>query len=115
MGHGDRHRGARRRTLRPVALPRPSSLIAELWALYQLLQQTMGPTKIAIDNLAVIEGLEKGRRWATAADRPYAHIWNMVFEKADDIGIPIGPGALQAIKVDAKMRPTRTLPFQIPT
>ena len=69
---------------------RQSILAAELWAILQLLQN-LDPRErwhtMAVDNATALNGLRKGQRYCTAAARPCAHIWRMIWHEVEDRGI----------------------------
>ena len=58
-----------------LPLSRPTSLAAELWALFMCLQLA-GPnlTEITSDNATVVRGLSRGQCRCTASDRALAHL-----------------------------------------
>jgi len=60
-----------------------SSPAAEAWALAMALKAVPSPPSIVTDCLGLIDTLARGKRVATAAGRPLARIWNMVFDALD--------------------------------
>ena len=93
---------ARARVRGPLPFPRPSILLAELWAVRQCLRWATGPMQLGVDNLTVFKGLKRGRAWSTQAQRPFAHIWADIWDALDDIGWDPsrggGPGEVHKVK-----------------
>ena len=73
----------------PLPLGQPSILAAEIFAVLQLLRHDSGIEEVAIDNLQVVKGLLRGKIFCTAAMTPFAHLWQMVWQKIDDIGLEV--------------------------
>jgi len=60
-----------------------SSPAAEAWALAMALRAVPSPPSVVTDCLGLIDTLARGKRVATAAGRPLARIWNMIFDALD--------------------------------
>jgi hypothetical protein len=75
----------------------PTSLRAELWALLQVLRRACPPITIWVDNAGVVDGFGRGQQWCTAACRPAADLWSLIWWKVGDLG---GSG-ISVVKVKA--------------
>ena len=64
----------------------PSSQRTELWAILQCLRLAVGPVHIWTDCAGAVEGWLKGKEWATAACRPAADLWRLIWAIIDDLG-----------------------------
>ncbi len=72
-----------------IACGRPPAWIrdvpgAEAWALLQALTRALPGTVFRIDCLLVTVGMQRGRRWATSAQRPLARVFGLLHSAADD-------------------------------
>ena len=64
----------------------PSSLRAELWAIWQALRLAIGPLRIWTDSQGAVDGKAKGKQWCCAAGRPVADLWRKIWAILEDIG-----------------------------
>ena len=70
----------------PLPLPRPAVLAAEIWAVLMLLRHSSQLTEVLIDNANVVAGLRAGRQYCCGSQRPWAHLWVMVWNQLEDHG-----------------------------
>ena len=57
---------------------------AEVWALYAAARCAITGAHYKSDCLSVVRSYKRGRQWATAAERPMARAWNLIFELLGD-------------------------------
>ncbi|CAK0828759.1 unnamed protein product, partial [Prorocentrum cordatum] len=81
-----------------LPFPDPSSVLAELWGLFHSLRHAVFITTIIIDNAQGVQGLARGRVSCCSAARPYAHVWAVIWDRLDDMGITPGQD-LSVVKV----------------
>jgi hypothetical protein len=62
---------------------------AEAWAFYVALDMCPFPPPITTDCLGLLESLERGKADATAANRPLARLWRMIFGALDGYPEPL--------------------------
>ena len=87
-----------------LPVPRPTSLAAEVWAILMCLRHASTHVEAVVtDCSTVVKGLLRGRTWATASGRAQAHLWVMVWDKLDDLGMVPGEH-FQVLKVKAHKR-----------
>ena len=70
----------------PVAYPLQVVPVAELFALLMLLRHSMPPLAAKSDCQSVVQGIARGRVWCTAAERPHADVWDLIWTLLDDYG-----------------------------
>ena len=73
--------------------------VAEMQALWVALAHCLPPAVIHTDHQNIIIGLERGRSWCVAPERPNADWWRRIWSKLDDIGM--GPDGVEIVKVKA--------------
>ena len=59
-------------------------LLAELWAVIQVIRFAVPPLKILADNATVVKGFRRGRRWCVHPSRPHAEIWRLAWKFFDE-------------------------------
>ncbi len=57
----------------------------EAWALMQALMRAEPGCTYKVDCFQVVDGIKRGKKWATAAQRPLARIFGIIFAHADDV------------------------------
>jgi hypothetical protein len=72
----------------PTSLPVHRRIArAELWAVLQVLVNSMPPLRIHVDCSLVLRGVLNGRKWCVHSSRPHADVWRQLWEKIEDIGL----------------------------
>ena len=61
---------------------------AEVWAFFAAASRACGPISYRTDCLEVYRAFRRGRLWATAAARPLARAWHLIFACLDDVDAP---------------------------
>ncbi len=64
-------------------------LRAELFGFLQVLLRALPPLVVVVDNDTIIKGLQHGRLWCTASERPAADLWRRSWDIIDEIGVPL--------------------------
>ena len=71
----------------PISLPVQRRILrAELWALWQAIILSEPGATFVSDCATVLRGLERRRKWCTAARRPHADVWRRIWDCFQDIG-----------------------------
>ena len=70
----------------PLPGPNQSTPRAELFAVCEALRVAVLPCKIHTDHRLIVKGLARGRAWCTAATRPNADLWRLLWFRLDDHG-----------------------------
>ena len=59
-------------------------LLAELWAVIQVIRFAIPPLTILVDNATVVKGFRRGRRWCIHPSRPHAETWLLAWKLFDE-------------------------------
>jgi hypothetical protein len=78
---------------------------AELYAVWKVLVNCIPPVRLHVDCGIVVDGIAKGRRWCTHSTRPHADIWELIWDKLDDLGL--GEGGASVVKIAAHLTKTK--------
>ena len=63
----------------PVPQALQNNVVAETYAVLQLVQRAAPPVHMVLDCLGVVEDLRRGRLWCCRAGNPVAHWWAQIW------------------------------------
>ena len=94
--------GSKRAIYGAVPFQAPTILLCKLWAVFMALRHGGLLSALVLDNATVVRGLQRGKVYCCAANRPYAHIWRRIWGRLDDMGLVPGVN-LQVFKVKSHL------------